>query len=1785
MSGMIMEPLLAQKENPAQNARLSPRKPSRNPLSKQFYKDLWSLYKIAFVGGWGTIAIIANILLQCACAGLSFASMYYSAGIVGAVLDKQTALATRLFLLSISACLGQAFLQTIACYIGEVLRVGMRSKINQHMFALYFRTNVPARMKDASSKGLKIDNIDQRLSQDVELLTRLMGILTFGAYSNSFSVFSTLANALVSIYYITYISWTASMIAVIFALIAFVMSGLLALPVYRSFLQSDIALGDLRAGFSRVAECAEEIALWRGHTAEKLHLQDLLSNYSVKMLRRIFWEGVRDVWSGFQSGVPTLLGYATVLAIVALQGIAELNSAMPCDYEGCDDDTVINAGAAATAAAVSSSLVYSLCTIPSLWSDVTNLAGICARISEAIGIITPLSDDPVDSKSACTSEKEDRSDDNDDIATSIKRSNKVHDELIALYSMPPLPSSSTNSDAVANTPSRFVQLQPIFSTGRESIRTEQRLQRFIHDTISLSKGTLARLPEAASCSIALVGPSGCGKTSFLRHLVGLSECKGPSFVQRVDANPAVAGDLGLLSRSPTSEDEPRIGFMALPQKAYVTPTSLFEAVSLLPSLKSTTNARSSEKQVSFTEQIVLSDVKTGKSETVSTAEMAISAIADSLSTNETTSCHSSGILATVATLLSSRANTYIRDLFSASTIEQLSLPTSRFSLRYYVRKLIKVPIPRLGVPASLNPLYSRKQPLNRGHEETRVLQALRTMGLSHLLQRSQSFHGSANWMEELSEGEIQRLLLARVLYFRPRIAILDEPTSALDEKAGMQCLRALVSSGIQLITVSHSQTVAEAHNYTLHMSKDSLNMDPGTPTSSCLPSAISTPTPTSRNSSWSGAEDVMVLGTISTLPSPTSTECSRIPIYTYESSIGSSQSNDSNIQAATPSIHQATFLQSFCQSFWLLWSARPAIPLLSPLFSRLSLCFAPKSGTPKALSGVRLFLKRLYWRVLPPHAPILRFRPTQDLTFLFHDLSLWTQLILVSIAWYLQARISLQVSKVPGVLMDAILEGSLADGWRAIGKCLVWYVVSPIVGAISRGLGRCISLTWYARIVAKCQDAYLAPPEPLVQEITDSARMHLRNQCEEVGELLKSQEKSDNLGTWMKLIRLQWSASPLTLLHQNQNASSSSVVLQKGLPESPSDMEHSTVAQPTSPTYQPSRALDKDANVRNRFQSLRNWRQDLIEGVWAFKTSIYTARSVSNTKPSVPVTGFDRLDQRLVADTLSLTTSLGALLFGGVSRLALPQVFSTLYVTTRAALQYGALPIICCYAYTLSGVFLCRYLLIHIPRALASVSLSEGVLRSTLSRTREYTEEVCFQGVHSIEHRKCTSALTAITASSLYAVEAEFPARLVAAVNSLGGTMAAYAVSCLIAAAVGHLNGYPVTAMHLFSLSGMLMSLCLYAASLPDYLNNAAEASGHAQRIVPLVQALEQLTNPKEREKMINGVRKVREENVFSSGSNLEGFHGESVYEEAPNPLPHREELDDSELEKKEDVYDSDDRCNQRDAFVSDNIVDSSAITTTSTSDSPLMHTRSWTLLLRSAPQNESHDAVALPLPKGSLSVLHGGSGCGKSSLLRGVFEQDMEEEITYGARVAISSKKDLITITPSLCAIAENVSETERFAATKAAQSLLYSTVFSPQTVYIAEARDVLENVIYPDTLPVSDLQRERAMDCLRKVGLSHLLERLEDEDNAKILVKARGTQLMKPNSDASTRLKTLSGGEQQRLMLARVLYRNASFMILDDPFSSLDFEWRKRCTEILGMDLHDSDRCALLLTTNVSL
>ena len=99
-----------------------------------------------------------------------------------------------------------------------------------------------------------------------------------------------------------------------------------------------------------------------------------------------------------------------------------------------------------------------------------------------------------------------------------------------------------------------------------------------------------------------------------------------------------------------------------------------------------------------------------------------------------------------------------------------------------------------------------------------------------------------------------------------------------------------------------------------------------------------------------------------------------------------------------------------------------------------------------------------------------------------------------------------------------------------------------------------------------------------------------------------------------------------------------------------------------------------------------------------------------------------------------------------------------------------------------------------------------------------------------------------------------------------------------------------------------------------------------------------------------------------------------------------------------------------------------------------------------------------------------------------------------------------------------------------------LFSVVFQDLNIIPAT---IAENVA---TCSSQELDREKVISCLKQAGLWELIEKLPDKID---------TYLPKEMFKKGT---LLSGGETQKLLLARAIYKEAPILILDEPTAALD-------------------------------
>ncbi|MBY0280919.1 MAG: ABC transporter ATP-binding protein/permease [Alphaproteobacteria bacterium] len=95
-------------------------------------------------------------------------------------------------------------------------------------------------------------------------------------------------------------------------------------------------------------------------------------------------------------------------------------------------------------------------------------------------------------------------------------------------------------------------------------------------------------------------------------------------------------------------------------------------------------------------------------------------------------------------------------------------------------------------------------------EDNLLQDALKKVGLQHLFE---FLDVEDDWINRLSQGEQQRLAIARVLLHKPKWLMMDEPTAALDEAKALELFKTLIKSlpDTTIITITHDDNLMSFH--------------------------------------------------------------------------------------------------------------------------------------------------------------------------------------------------------------------------------------------------------------------------------------------------------------------------------------------------------------------------------------------------------------------------------------------------------------------------------------------------------------------------------------------------------------------------------------------------------------------------------------------------------------------------------------------------------------------------------------------------------------------------------------------------------------------------------------------------------------------------------------------------------------------------------------------------------------------------------------------------------------
>lgn len=151
-------------------------------------------------------------------------------------------------------------------------------------------------------------------------------------------------------------------------------------------------------------------------------------------------------------------------------------------------------------------------------------------------------------------------------------------------------------------------------------------------------------------------------------------------------------------------------------------------------------------------------------------------------------------------------------------------------------------------------------------------------------------------------------------------------------------------------------------------------------------------------------------------------------------------------------------------------------------------------------------------------------------------------------------------------------------------------------------------------------------------------------------------------------------------------------------------------------------------------------------------------------------------------------------------------------------------------------------------------------------------------------------------------------------------------------------------------------------------------------------------------------------------------------------------------------------------------------------------------------------------IEKGEKLAIVGTNGAGKTTIVKlmtGLFFPNEGEILINGVEIRKYDKNEL---------------------------NKMFSVVYQDVNIFAAS---VLENIIGLDT---DELSKKKAIDAIERVGLKEKIESLPNSYNNQLLkiIENDGVEL--------------SGGQNQKLAIARALYKNGNMVILDEPTSALD-------------------------------
>ncbi|KAJ3088248.1 ATP-binding cassette sub- D member 4 [Quaeritorhiza haematococci] len=537
----------------------------------------------------------------------------------------------------------------------------------------------------------------------------------------------------------------------------------------------------------------------------------------------------------------------------------------------------------------------------------------------------------------------------------------------------------------------------------------------------------------------------------------------------------------------------------------------------------------------------------------------------------------------------------------------------------------------------------------------------------------------------------------------------------------------------------------------------------------------------------------------------------------------------------------------------------------------------------------------------------------------------------------------------------------------------------------------------------------------------------------------------------------------------------------------------------------------------------------------------------------------DNPDQRITDDVGRFTEEIRHIL-----QVLVIDPFLIAYYTWKTAEISGSfIGPLCVYAYFVISAIACKFAVAPLVPLVFKREKEEGNLRYLHVRVRQYAEEVALLGGEKEENRRLNTALDAVLYLQKLIISWEFLLKAVTEFFNYFGSVINYVII-----------GIPVfgglyddkTAAELSSLISQNSFMTLYLiyrfTVITDLSDRYSDLSGYTARIGQLLEVGEALKQARENKKKAP-FGTYRDDKSTDSGSRSSGGcrgnddddatlghikidggsettrdgSNSSDRERDSNSLNEGRPLLKVVVVNRAGSYNhSSGSSTAGDGSTSDDIQLETKVTPTSNTSSPAAVSKqieedSGKIVIQDltfgAPQHPIPPLVenlTFTVESGSSMLITGPTGVGKSSLIR----------VLSGLWPSQSGwiqvdKKD---------------------------------TVVLSQRPYIVPGGSLKDQILYPKSSSEADLSDEELRDLLASVGLLYLLDPgrhhlFHDDTSSTSSSSSASSSQQDPRQDLHT---SLSPGEQQRLVWARLLYHRPRFAIMDEPTSAVDEQGEER-------------------------